>query len=90
MLSDTGKGCFKQASYFQRLRFKGKGLLVLYTREKQCLGEGRIGLLSKLEDLQEGKKILERDFVFFPLYTNKAQGFDFPKEQDTDFETCNF
>ena len=67
MLSDTGKGCFKQASSSLGLHFKSRVLFILNTRKKHRVWmRGWLALLSKLEDLWEGqKKILERDLVFF-------------------------
>lgn len=95
MLSDTGKGCFKQASSSLGLHFKSRVLFILNTRKKHRVWmRGWLALLSKLEDLWEGqKKILERDLVFFFPFSVPTRHKDVTsrrKGHDFDFEMCSF
>ena len=95
MLSDAGKGCFKQASSSSGLHFKVKGLFILNTREKhRAWVRGWLALLSKLEDLQEGqKKNPGKRFGLFSPFSASTRHKDVTsvrKEHDFDFEMCSF
>ena len=95
MLSDTGKGCFKQASSPLGLHFRVKGpLRSEHKKETQSLGERVACIVKQAGGFVGGtkKKSWKEIWSFFPFTvpTRHKDVTSRRKEDDFDFETCSF